>query len=338
MFSMKKTIFILSVSLLSSITMSAQSDVKKTPKFVPNQGVKTLEVGGIKSNSKISQVSADGTLPVSREEPKSNDVADYKTTPNGLLYKFEREAPNRITLEPGDLAHLHVEYWMGDSLIFNTKTINGNQPVAEVVKNYSYPADVNEGIMMLSPGDIAIFKTTLANLSTHTKTPIPPFITGEYATWRIEMTGYKTKEELNKDQANLAEKEDQEIKNYLTKNKLQGTRLESGVYVVTHEEGTGDLPTKGQTISVNYTGKLLNGTVFDSNIDPKFNHVYPIEFPVGQGRMIKGWDEAFITMRPGQKATLIIPSSLAYGKRSPSPDIPANSILVFDVEFLKIVK
>lgn len=334
---MKKSFFILSVSLLAGSALWAQPNAKKTPKFTPSSSNKMLQVSDIKSSPKTKQSNDLGYLEVSRETPKSDDVSGFKTTPNGLFYKFEREATKRHQLQPGDLAYLHVEYWMGDSLIFNTKLINGNQPVAEAVKNHSYPGDVNEGIMMLSPGDIALFKTTLTNLAAHTNSPIPAYVTGEYATWRIEMTAVKTMEEQSKDQANLQQKEDQEIKNYLAKNKLKGQRLESGVYVVTHQEGTGDVPTKGQTISVNYTGKLLNGTVFDSNVDPKFNHVTPIEFPVGAGRMIKGWDEAFITMRPGQKATIIIPSSLAYGKRSPSPAIPENSILVFDVEFLKIV-
>ncbi|MBX9449345.1 MAG: FKBP-type peptidyl-prolyl cis-trans isomerase [Taibaiella sp.] len=107
---------------------------------------------------------------------------------------------------------------------------------------------------------------------------------------------------------------------------------------MTHQEGTGPNPKAGQKVSVNYTGKLMDGKVFDSNIDPKFNHVTPFEFKVGNGKVIKGWDAGFLSMQKGQKATLYIPSSLAYGKNSPTPAIPANSILVFDVELLDIIE
>jgi FKBP-type peptidyl-prolyl cis-trans isomerase len=83
---------------------------------------------------------------------------------------------------------------------------------------------------------------------------------------------------------------------------------------------------------MNYTGKLMDGTKFDSNQDSTFHHMEPFTFPIGVGQVIPGWDEGVMLLNKGAKATLFIPSGLAYGEHPPTPAIPANSILVFDVE------
>src|SRR4051812_34355929 len=93
----------------------------------------------------------------------------------------------------------------------------------------------------------------------------------------------------------------------------------SGLQYIDEVVGTGPMPTKGQTIRVNYTGKLEDGTKFDSNVDPKFHHVEPFEFRVGAGQVIAGWDEGFLDMNVGGKRQLIIPYKLAYGERGMPP-------------------
>ncbi len=104
----------------------------------------------------------------------------------------------------------------------------------------------------------------------------------------------------------------------------------SGLKYVVVEEGSGEAtPTKGTTIKAHYTGKLLDGTKFDSSYD----RGQPIEFPVGAGRVIKGWDEAFLGMTKGEKRILIIPSHLGYGPAGRGP-IPPNATMVFDVELV----
>lgn len=91
----------------------------------------------------------------------------------------------------------------------------------------------------------------------------------------------------------------------------------------------------GDVLIMNYTGRLTNGTVFDSNIDPKFNHVQPFEFTLGAGQVIKGWDEGLVGMKVGEKKTLTIAPEKAYGSRAIG-SIPANSTLIFDVELVGI--
>lgn len=104
----------------------------------------------------------------------------------------------------------------------------------------------------------------------------------------------------------------------------------SGLKYVVIRKGHGDTPKPGTLLTVNYTGRLLDGTKFDSSLD----RGRPFKFPVGEHRVIKGWDEAFLGMRKGEKRILIIPPQLAYGSRGAGRVIPPNSTLVFDVELL----
>jgi peptidylprolyl isomerase len=105
----------------------------------------------------------------------------------------------------------------------------------------------------------------------------------------------------------------------------------SGLKYIDMVEGTGATPKTGQTVIVHYTGTLENGTKFDSSVD----RGQPYEFPLGTGRVIKGWDEGLATMKVGGKRKLIIPPALGYGARA-SGKIPPNSILLFDVELLGV--
>tara|TARA_R110001583_G_scaffold170418_2_gene323841 strand:- start:258 stop:677 length:420 start_codon:yes stop_codon:yes gene_type:complete len=108
---------------------------------------------------------------------------------------------------------------------------------------------------------------------------------------------------------------------------------EGGVHIINLVDGVGQESEFGDTISVKYTGYLENGDVFDSTE----NRDAPFTFPLGMGRVIKGWDEAFLGLRVGTKCTLIIPPEMGYGDKGQGP-IPSNSILLFDVEVIKIAK
>ncbi len=110
------------------------------------------------------------------------------------------------------------------------------------------------------------------------------------------------------------------------------TTTESGLKYKDFVVGTGVEPRKGQTVVVDYTGTLTNGRKFDSSRD----RGQPFEFKIGVGQVIKGWDEGVGTMRVGGRRELVIPADLAYGSRSVGGVIPANSVLVFDVELLGV--
>ena len=106
----------------------------------------------------------------------------------------------------------------------------------------------------------------------------------------------------------------------------------SGLKYIDEVVGQGNSPSPGKTVTVHYTGTLENGTKFDSSYD----HGQPFSFPIGMGRVIKGWDEGVMTMKEGGKRRLIVPPNLGYGATGFPPKIPGNAKLVFEVELLKI--
>ncbi|MBD2465293.1 FKBP-type peptidyl-prolyl cis-trans isomerase [Oscillatoria sp. FACHB-1407] len=107
---------------------------------------------------------------------------------------------------------------------------------------------------------------------------------------------------------------------------------ESGLQYIDLVEGTGATPQRGQTVIVHYTGTLEDGTKFDSSRDRNA----PFSFPLGTGRVIRGWDEGISTMKVGGRRQLIIPPDLGYGARGAGGVIPPNATLIFDVELLRI--
>lgn len=106
----------------------------------------------------------------------------------------------------------------------------------------------------------------------------------------------------------------------------------TGLGYVDVVEGTGPRPKSGDTVSVHYTGWLKNGQKFDSSVD----RGSPFEFPVGKGRVIKGWDEGVISMKVGGTRRLIIPAHLGYGDRGAGGVIPPGATLIFEVQLLGI--
>tara|TARA_Y100000589_G_scaffold302750_1_gene314551 strand:+ start:3389 stop:3961 length:573 start_codon:yes stop_codon:yes gene_type:complete len=106
---------------------------------------------------------------------------------------------------------------------------------------------------------------------------------------------------------------------------------ETGLTIEDKIIGDGDEATAGKTVTVNYTGTLVNGEQFDSSIGRA-----PFSFPLGAGRVIKGWDEGVAGMKVGGKRILTIPPELGYGSRGAGNVIPANATLIFEVELLKV--
>ncbi len=140
---------------------------------------------------------------------------------------------------------------------------------------------------------------------------------------------------FSSEQIRLEKEAEKKTKETAAANKklMEGATItESGLAYIMVKEGSGIQAENGKTVSVHYTGKLTDGTKFDSSLDRN----QPIEFVLGQGRVIKGWDEGISYLKVGGKATFIIPSDLAYGERGAGGVIPPNATLIFDVELVDV--
>ena len=141
-------------------------------------------------------------------------------------------------------------------------------------------------------------------------------------------------------------KDEAEIDAYLKENGIEAEKTEVGVRYVITQEGEGENAVSGQTASVNYSGYLLDGTYFDSSVKEVaqakglYNEArepyQPYDVTIDQSSVIRGWHDALKVMKKGSKATVYIPSSLAYGPQRRSAEIKENSILVFDLEIVDL--
>jgi FKBP-type peptidyl-prolyl cis-trans isomerase len=122
------------------------------------------------------------------------------------------------------------------------------------------------------------------------------------------------------------------INDYLADKNINVTPTASGLYFIKTATGKGKAIKNGSKVAIHYTGKFLDGSVFDSSVEQGD----PIEFIVGESRFISGWDEAILLMRGGDRATVLLPSKLAYGARGMEYAIPPYTPLVFDLEAVSV--
>lgn len=139
-------------------------------------------------------------------------------------------------------------------------------------------------------------------------------------------------EEAKKAAAAKAKAAEKEFENYIAKNFPTAQKTASGLYYVVEKEGTGAQAVAGKKVSVHYAGALTNGKEFDNS----FKRGEPIEFTLGVGQVIPGWDEGIALMKEGAKYKLIIPYQLAYGESGRPPVIPQRATLIFDTELVKV--
>ena len=167
----------------------------------------------------------------------------------------------------------------------------------------------------------------------------------EYKNWETEQITMLQKENQEKAKQQLTE-DVMAIARHLEENKIVAKSSDSGLFYVIDTPGQGAQPKQGSQVKVNYTGRLLDGKVFDTSLatvaeqhgihNPQRTYE-AIAFQLGAGQVIQGWDEGIMYLRKGARARLFIPSTLAYGSREVGHGlIPANAILIFDVELVDV--
>lgn len=259
----------------------------------------------------------------------------FKATKNGLYYQFFVNNGGDLP-QIGDLVDITLSCHVNDTATIIPVTNNIIQ-----LGEPMFASDFIEGIAMMHKGDSASFIVNIDSTFLHLfRVPELPeqFKSSDVMRFDVKVNDfYPESEYMNRmieAIKNRFPKETEqayaEMQLYFAENHVNATPTASGLYYVMTEEGNGEMPEKGDNVKVHYTGKLLDGTVFDSSVE----RGEPIEVPIGMGYVIPGWDEGIMLMSKGEKGVLYIPWYLAYGDRGAGADIPPFANLIFEVELI----
>ncbi|MGD1846862.1 MAG: FKBP-type peptidyl-prolyl cis-trans isomerase [Salibacteraceae bacterium] len=263
----------------------------------------------------------------------------FETTGNKLFYRHFPSADSGRKVSVGDFLTLQLSYRTeNDSVLFDSR--KRETPFRMRVAAPDYKGDMMEGYLMLSEGDSASFATS-ANMfwGKALKRNRPKDIrSGSYLFFEVKVLKVQTAKEVQEEAEALAKakkaSEKSDIADYLQQNNLEAPLRESGLFYLETQKGSGRRVYNGKVVRVHYTGRLLNGKVFDSS----YERNQPFQFTVGTGQVIQGWDEALPLMQVGTKALLVIPSALAYGAKGvPRSGIGPYEPLIYEVEVISIM-
>lgn len=258
----------------------------------------------------------------------------YTPTGTGLYYK-EIVKGTGDALKLNDVVKMKLAYYINDSLLFTTDNLP--EPAYDLVRESVFQGDLYEGFRMMHVGDSMSFMINADSVfRKQFRAPIiPSFITPDaFLRWEVKVEEAMTEEAFQQmrmeEMAAKQQKANEEFKAYLAANGITAQPQESGLVYVCTKKGKGPKPGYKQNVKVHYTGKLLDGTVFDSSVE----RGEPIDFQLGVGMVIPGWDEGIALMSKGEKGILYIPSELGYGPRQAGELIKPYSNLMFEVELV----
>lgn len=288
-------------------------------------------------------------------------TGSFKKGDKGIEYKIVGGGSGK-TIGYGNFMQIHIkQVYAGtkDTVMLDTRDY---MPRIQVFDSVNTPLSYYKILSQLRKGDSLIIKLLTDTAFKDSPNGMPEFMKkGKYLYTYVKMVNFfeskeqadsanaaesalakpriykKQLEEIEKDLASKKAQIDADckvIEAYLAKNNIKAEKTKWGTYVSTTTEGTGEKMNMNHIATVNYSGHVLDSTtVFDSNIDPKFGHVEPLFVNVGEfGGIILGWTDALAQMKKGSKATIYIPSSLAYAEAGKGDAIKPNQNLVFDME------
>jgi FKBP-type peptidyl-prolyl cis-trans isomerase len=277
------------------------------------------------------------------------DGMKEQETVDGMKYTIINDEGGR-TPDSSDVTTFDFSILTLDDSLIVSSAENG-QPARLMIDGPGNPEALSNLLKLFSAGDSVVVRSTAEKLFGPQNTP-PNIETTQPITMNIKIQKVQTYPEFETEMQELraqqmkeqeekmaivSAEEDERLKIYLDSMNWTSKAeiLESGLVIIrTKKNPRGAQPEAGDKIKAHYTGRILNGEVFDSSRERN----KPFEFTVGQGMVIRGWDEGFQQLRVGEKATLLIPSRLGYGANGAGGRIPPYSILDFDVELLEIVE
>jgi FKBP-type peptidyl-prolyl cis-trans isomerase len=268
-----------------------------------------------------------------------------KDKQEGFYYKFYIENKKEVRPEIGDIVEFTYTFRTKDSILVE------NVFWDDMIRESVYPGDIYAALRRMHLGDSATFILDGDTFFQYSAGQPFPFEGNElYLDIKLhsiiseEEFERRYMEQLQQEEAMMEDLrllEDDLINEYIQRNNIKVKPTANGLFLVKNITGTGKPIKDGSRVAIHYTGKFLDGTVFDSSVE----YGMPIELIVGVDRFIQGWEEALLLMRGGDKVTVLIPSHLAYGARGIKDPrdpggqeyiIPPYSPLVFDMEVVSV--
>lgn len=194
----------------------------------------------------------------------------YKKTSGGLLYNIVSDAPGTKTPKLGDQIEMHIHVKYEDSVLFDSRQMNKNMPVPLPINKPAFNGDLVEGLVLLTEGDSAHFRLPIDSIIAAKQQVMPFMKAGHFLDYKVKVVSVKDPESLKKEQEQKANAQigidEKVLQDYFKANNLKPLKTASGLYYTVTNPGVGDNPKAGEEISVNYTGRTVDGKPFDSNI------------------------------------------------------------------------
>lgn len=274
-----------------------------------------------------------GVLFTSCDKNEGGKISGYEKTQTGLYYKIYEENQGDVP-EVMELLDVNLSCVINDTVVI----IPENRMILQMMEPM-FAGDIFEGIKMMHRGDSASFIVRIdSTFYTLLRSPMPSeFSVDDIMKFNIRLNDFYPESEFATKQIeymknNFVEETlaaENELVDYFENNGITPITTPTGLNYVKIKDGNGETPQVGTLVKVHYTGKLLDGTVFDSSLTRE----EPFQFVLGIGQVIPGWDEGIQMMSKGEKAMFYIPYYLAYGNMGAGP-IPPFATLIFEVELI----
>lgn len=273
-----------------------------------------------------------------------------------MLYKIHTDKSGEAIKEGDFVAFKAIEKTEDDSVLYSS--YDYDRPSLLVKEKSVFKGDLFAALSLLSEGDSATFKINIDSMVQKMGRPQPADTTKKYLVYTIKIDKVIPKGSLNDslfrgkideflkaEMDNAKKGESAKMKAYVSAKGLKTTVSASGLNYVISTQGSGAKPNPGDTVVVNYTGSFLSGKIFDTSLPDiakkagTFNvqrPYEPLKMPVGMSNSIPGFEEGLMLLNKGSKATLIMPSNLAYGEQG-NQGIPPFTPLVFEIEMVNII-
>lgn len=278
----------------------------------------------------------------------SGDMKGFKQTDEGLYYRFEQQCKDSLQVQEGDVLVGEMTIRL-DSTVLRSNVGRTERLMPAIPM---YDGVLHEGLLMMHKGDRAIFAIEADSMAKFMQpNQMPPMYEqgkGMKFYYEVNLQDIVTREEFAEEQANYQKEMEQAraeepelIAAYVKEHGVKAQPNAKGLYVIVNKKGNGPTVAVGREVTISYTGRLLDGTIFDSSNETDCAAASmpchePLTYVVGQMSLIPGWEEGVMGQPAGSKLQLIIPSAMGYGPQGAGQQIPPYSPLVFDIEILSV--